>query len=116
MEENKKENVEVKKCEYCRLCGTPLEEGVCPNGHNFKKMCLNCEDCGVNADGELVCKNAENLKATFDKMMSALSGITESYAVKTLEIQPVALKKPTLKCGKWHLSNEVANDFVKMFK
>lgn len=102
--------------EFCKFCGTPLEDGVCPNGHNFKKMCINCADCGVDADGKFVCKNEDNLKTAFEKIMEAASGVTEAYVVKNLEILPVPLKKPTLKCGKWTLNDGIKKELETLFK
>lgn len=102
--------------EFCKFCGEPLQEGVCRNKHTYKKMCLNCEYCGKNEDGELVCKNEENLKSAFDKIMAAVSGVTQSYSVKNLVIEPIPLKKPTAKCGSWRLSDAVLTEILDMFK
>lgn len=103
--------------EFCKFCGEPLnEEGLCPNGHVFKKMCLNCTSCGKNEDNELVCKNEANLKSAFDKIMAAVQGASQAYSVKNLEIAPLPLKKPTNKCGLWELNNEVLNELIGAFK
>ena len=102
---------------FCKFCGEPLnEEGLCPNGHVFKKMCLNCTSCGKNEDGELVCKNATNLKSAYDKIMAAVKDAAQAYAVKNLEISPLPLKKPTSKCGNWELNDEIVTELVGLFK
>ena len=103
--------------ELCKFCGEPLnEEGLCPNEHVFKKMCLNCTSCGKNEDGELVCKNEANLKSAFDKIMAAVKDAAQAYSVKNLEIAPLPLKKPTNKCGLWELSADVITEIAGMFK
>lgn len=101
--------------EYCKFCGAEIEEGT-PHVHEFKKMCLNCEFCGKNAKEELVCKNEANLKDAFDKIMSAAGGATQAYVIKNLEIEPIALKRPTAKCGSWRLSDAVEAELMQMFK
>ena len=105
---------------YCIICGEPLnEEGHCPNGHEFKKMCLNCRFCGrldKNTD-ELVCLNEDNKKAAMDKMLELLSKEGGGYSVKKLEIEPVPLKKPSLKCGKWEVDKlRVSEHVFTLFK
>lgn len=103
--------------QFCKFCGGPLnEEGLCPNRHSYKKMCLNCEYCGKNEKSELVCKNEDNFKAAFDKIMAAVSGVTQSYSVKNLVIEPIPLKKPTAKCGSWKLSDVVLAEIEESFK
>ena len=108
---------------YCKFCGEPLDEnGKCPNGHEAKKMCINCEFCGETEPDEasgkisLVCTNEENRKAALEKMMGLLKENGGGYAVKVLEIEPVPLKKVTLKCGKWRLSDDAASEWMAMFK
>ena len=106
---------------YCKFCGEPLNEGgKCPNNHAFKKMCMNCAHLGAIEDAEtgkasLVCMNEENKKAALEKMLKLLEGSKSGYAVKTLEIEPVPLKKPELKCGKWELSPVVREEVLDMF-
>lgn len=103
--------------ELCKFCGEPLnEKGVCANAHTFKKMCVNCASCGKNEDNELVCKNETNLKSAFDKVMAAVEGAVQGYSVKNFDIAPLALKKPTSKCGNWSLSDEVSAELLNLFK
>lgn len=102
---------------YCRFCGETLnEEGLCPNGHEFKKMCVNCIYCNEDAEDTLVCMNEDNKKAALNKMLELLKSEGGGYAVKTLEIEPVPLKKPTLKCGRWELDETIVKDVIGMFK
>lgn len=109
--------------EYCKFCGEPLnEEGKCPNVHEFKKMCINCEFCvnngAMNDDGEaiLVCDNAENKAAAIQKMMDLLNKEKNGYSVTKLEVEPVPLKKVTLKCPKWALTNSIKHELPELFK
>ena len=106
---------------YCKFCGEPLnEEGKCPNGHEFKKMCLNCiyctEEVTDGEDGHLFCMNAENKKNALNKMLELLNKEGNGYAVKTLEIEPVPLKRPTLKCGSWELDETLVREILGFFK
>ena len=106
---------------YCKFCGEPLnEEGKCPNGHEFKKMCLNCiyctEDISDEENATFLCMNEENKKNALNKMLELLKKEGGGYAVKNLEIEPVPLKKPTLKCGKWELDETVMREILGMFK
>ena len=108
---------------YCKFCGAQLdEEGKCPNDHSFKKMCINCEFCGESEPDEetgkknLVCLNEENKAAALDKMLNLLKENGGGYSVKALEIEPVPLKKVTLKCGKWSLSEDAKEEVLALFK
>lgn len=107
---------------YCRFCGEPLNaEGLCPNKHEFKKMCINCAFLGETPEDEetgkraLVCTNEENKKAALNKMMKLLEENGGGYSVKVLEIEPVPLKAETKKCGKWKLSDEAKDAVLSMF-
>ena len=103
--------------EFCKFCGEPLnEDGQCPKGHVFKKMCLNCTSCDKNEEGKLVCKNETNLKSAFDKIMEAVKGAAQSYTVKNLEIAPLPLKTPVNKCGLWELNPEIVTEITESFK
>jgi hypothetical protein len=109
--------------EYCKFCGEKLNaEGKCPNNHEFKKMCINCAFIGeTEPDAEsgkksLVCMNEDNKKAALSKMMDAIKEAGGGYSVKTLEIEPVPLKKPNLKCARWELSEDVKNAALELFK
>lgn len=101
---------------YCIFCGEKLDEnGACCNNHEFKKMCLNCTFC-TSTEGSLYCGNDENKEAALNKMLELIKKESGGYSVKNLEIEPVALKKPTLKCGKWELSEQVLNKIKALFK
>lgn len=101
---------------YCTLCGEPLNEnGQCQNDHKFKKMCINCQFVRENEDGSMVCVNEENLNAVKEKMLSAASGVTDSYAVVKFEIEAQPLKNPVKKCGKWVLNDETKEKVLNLF-
>mgnify|MGYP002520957762 CR=1 FL=1 len=100
---------------YCKFCGEELKDGVCANDHKFKKMCVNCSFMKENEDGGMVCTNEDNLNAIKEKMMSAASGVTDSYAIVKFEIEAQPLKQPTKKCGKWSLSEDVKEEMFKLF-
>ena len=113
----------MEELTYCRLCGEKVElDGKCPNSHEFKKMCINCAFIGETAADDvsekksLVCMNEENRKEALNKMLKILEENGGGYTVKNLEIEPVPLKKPTLKCGKWCLSEEVKEEVLALFK
>ena len=101
----------------CRLCGSEKSEGSCPNDHSFKKMCLNCEFAvRLEEDGDLYrCTNEENLNSAKEKMLAAATKENASYTITSFDIEPVPLKRPTLKCGKWVLSEEVRGALEKLF-
>ena len=84
---------------YCPLCGSALENGICPNHHETKAMCLNCTFCREQEDGEVVCDNSDNLKDAREKLLASFaSQQANGYAIKKLdvEIEPLPLKKPPL--------------------
>ena len=102
--------------EYCKLCGTPLEDGICPNTHAFNKMCLNCADCQPNDGDGFICVNEKNKeKAQGDAMKALEAAGIKSYKI-TIALEPVPLKKPTCKCPNWTLSEDVAKEVVALFK
>ena len=88
---------EMSKFEnLCPYCGLEMVDGECPNGHRNKKMCLNCAHCQINDDGDLVCKNEENLSDAVEKAKEAIEGINGYKFVGELKMEPIPLKKPTL--------------------
>ncbi len=98
---------------YCPLCGSALENGICPNHHETKAMCLNCTFCREQEDGEVVCDNSDNLKDAREKLLASFaSQQANGYAIKKLdvEIEPLPLKKPTLMCNRWKLNTELVVD------
>ena len=99
----------------CNLCGTELnEEGKCPNNHTFKKMCLNCAFLKRENDA-LLCGNDENACGMLDKIRDAANKVCNGYEITGIDIKPLPLKKPELKCGKWELSEEVKNQVLTLF-
>ena len=95
----------------CVFCGEELDDkGLCMNTHTFKKMCLNCEWCE-----NMTCQNEDNKKKALKKMLETLKNEGGGYAVKTLEIEPLPLKKPTLKCQNWTLSAVILNKLPELF-
>jgi len=95
----------------CVFCGEPLnEDGVCENIHSFKKMCLNCQFC----DG-MYCQNEDNKQKALEKMLETLKKESGGYSVKTLEIEPLPLKKPALKCSNWALSENIRVQLPALF-
>ena len=100
---------------YCKFCGTATEGGVCPNEHAFKKMCVNCAH-RTEKDEQYFCNNEENMNNALQKVNEAIKNAgVEAYKVE-VSLQPVALKKPTLKCGKWELAEDVLNEVKELFK
>ena len=101
---------------YCKFCGSVTEEGVCPNDHDFKKMCINCSD-SITEDGEtFFCNNAANKEAAQKKIEDAINAAGVNTYTVEYALHPVALKKPTLKCGQWTLSEDVVEDLKGLFK
>jgi hypothetical protein len=47
----------------------------------------------------LYCVNEENMNDTIAKMKEQLGG----YTIKNLELNPLPLKKPVMKCNRWSL-------------
>ena len=104
----------------CVYCGEPLDdEGVCENVHTFKKMCINCayctEELSDDENGTLFCGNEVNKKNALNKMLETLKKEGGGYAVKTLEIEPLPLKKPTLKCSNWELRKDILDSLTDLF-
>ena len=102
---------------YCKLCGGVLTDGQCENAenHKFKRMCVNCNCVSTDENGNYVCMNEKNQKDAEDKVNAAI----ESAGIKNYNIsvtlQPVPLKKPTLKCKEWTLSNEIKENIESLF-
>ena len=99
---------------YCPLCGSVLnEDGTCPNNHVVLAMCLNCTFCSELDNGDVVCENTENLMNAKEKILAGIAQQqSEGYAIKKVEveIEPLPLKKPTLKCKRWTLNEELVID------
>lgn len=100
----------------CLLCGAELNEnGVCPADHQIKKMCLNCVSCLNNEqDSEEMsigryCVNEENMNDTIKKMSEQLGG----YTIKNIELNPLPLKKPTVKCPRWTMNEVTVEETIK---
>lgn len=79
--------------QYCPLTGIDLSADGATNG--FKKMCLNCIDCGLDG-GVYSCHNENVLQAGKNKILLSLP---EGYEIETLELKPMKLKDPTKKCS-----------------
>ena len=79
-------------------------------------MCLNCAHCQINDDGDLVCKNEENLSDAVEKAKEAIEGINGYKFVGELKMEPIPLKKPTAKCKRWELSEEMLKKFAESFE
>ena len=92
-----------------RLTGEVLEGNK--EQISFKQMCLNCKWMVKNENGELICGNQENMAIAMEPVYEALKKVS-GYDVTKLEVTPVPLKKPTSRCGRWLLSEEIA-EFVK---
>ena len=102
--------------EVCPICGGKLEgDGTCPQCDNHKKMCLNCEFCKESdEDNELYCRNADNLEDAMARAKEALADI-KGFKVSELKMEPIALKKPTVKCPRWVLSDAIKQRFEESF-
>ena len=79
----------------CVFCGEELDD---------KGLCMN-----------MTCQNEDNKKKALKKMLETLKNEGGGYAVKTLEIEPLPLKKPTLKCQNWTLSAVILNKLPELF-
>lgn len=111
-------NLNKYMVENCKFCGSKLEDGKCPNDHSFKKMCLNCSFVG-DVDGSVVCLNEDIKAKAKEKVMAAIESATlGTHKITNIkfELEPVPLKKPTLKCDKWELNQEVLDEVKAMFK
>lgn len=106
---------EFKVGNYCSLCGQEFVDGKCPTNHHFKQMCLNCEYCKWE-NNELVCCNEENALNAIEKMKDAAKKVVGSYDIINLEVKPLPLKKPELKCSQWALSEDMIGKIVGLFK
>lgn len=97
--------------ELCRLCGEPVENGC---NHQFKKMCINCAFVKTNAEGALVCGNETNMENALANVREAIKNVN-GYSITKMEVEPIALKNPTKKCGLWALSDEVVEYLKTLF-
>jgi len=78
-------------------------------------MCVNCAH-SKEEDEQYFCHNEENMNNALQKVNEAIKNAgVEAYKVE-VSLQPVALKKPTLKCGKWELSEDVLAEVKGLFK
>lgn len=100
---------------FCPVCGGELENGTCPSCDSHKRMCLNCEFCKEGEDEELYCRNADNLEDAVEKAKAALSEIKGFKLAGDLKMEPIALKKPTVKCSRWLLSDAIKKRFEESF-
>ena len=102
---------------YCPLCGSTLnEDGTCPTNHTVPAMCLNCTFSKELESGELVCDNTQNLEDARQKLIANMTQQSvDGYAIKSfkLDIEPLPLKKPTLKCKRWAINEELVMDEFK---
>ena len=101
---------------YCKFCGKELNEaGCCANEHFFKKMCVNCAH-RTEMNDQYFCNSEENMQNALQKVQEAIKNAgVEAYKVE-FTLQPVALKKPTLKCPKWELGEDVLLELRERFK
>ena len=99
----------------CRYCGIELgEDGRCINGHNInKKMCVNCQHVCYTEDGYF-CAHEGNMADAKAKMVEAANSVSNGFPF-TIEVSPLPLKKPSLKCGNWVLNNELIKEFEESF-
>ena len=101
---------------YCKFCGNELNEaGCCTNEHFFKKMCVNCAYSKEESEQHF-CHNQENMQNALQKVQEAIKNAgVDAYQVE-VTLHPVALKKPTLKCPKWELAEDVLLELKERFK
>ena len=100
----------------CAYCGIEIsEDGKCLNGnHNInKKMCVNCQHVRFTEDGYF-CAHEGNMADAKAKMVEAASSVSGGFPF-TIEVSPLPLKKPTLKCGNWALNKDIINEFIESF-
>lgn len=104
------------KGKYCALCGTEVNaEGELACNHTHKKMCVNCQHCTEDENGNLVCSNENNLKTVKEKMLEAAKAASTSYEIVDFNIKPLPLKKPTICCGNWVINTALIDEFVESF-
>ena len=84
---------------YCPLCGSELVNEVCPNiDTHFKPMCLNCESCKIDEDGNTYrCYSEVNMNNAIKKIKDALP----DFGYDVVQLKPLPIKKPSLKCSIW---------------
>lgn len=102
----------VKLCAYCGI--EMGEDGKCINAHNTnKKMCVNCQYVQFNDEGYF-CAHDGNMADAKAKMIEAANSVSNGFPF-TIEVSPLPLKKPTLKCGNWVLSENIVYEFKNSF-
>ena len=105
----------MENIKYCRLCGAELNsEGICPTGHEFNKMCLNCECCSIQEEG-MVCTNEDNLNDAVAKITENINEGKFGYSVANIELKPLPLKKPTKNCKRWRLDSSIKAELENLF-
>ena len=98
----------------CKLCGSPLDEkGVCTGVHGLKRMCLNCNFC-QNEENSFFCVNETNTKNALEKI-KAMAKEKTGYEITNLELKPLSLKKPQMKCGNWMLADTLKTNIEDLF-
>lgn len=102
--------------DLCKFCGAELVDGTCPNGHELKKMCINCGFCKNDGD-TLLCQNDENESDAIAKIKAAAEAAAGGYEIGdiNIELKPLVIKKPSAKCKRWELDTEVLEVLKKIF-
>ena len=78
----------------------------------LKKMCLNCAYCLSKEDGTYACNNEDVLEKGKEKILAA---IPEEYKVAPIQIQEMALKNPTKKCGQYSADIEFLTEMIEFY-
>lgn len=109
------ENKETNK--YCPLCGELLnEKDACATEHKFKKMCVNCQHVNYsNDDNCYICNNIENMEEAKKRIIDAAKTAAGGYSF-TVEVTPLPLKRPLVKCPRWELSKDVEKNIKNLFE
>lgn len=94
---------------YCKLTGCENPETT---EAPFKKMCLNCVDCSLNADENCVCTNVKVMEAGKQKILAA---VPEGFEIEEIKLKPMLLKNPTKKCGFYSADYELIHAEVDKF-
>ena len=100
----------------CPMCGRTVEDGgTCAACDRHTKMCLNCEFCKEGEDEELYCRNEDNLADAVARAKEAVAEIKGFKLASDIKMEPIAMKRPTVKCPKWVLSEAIKKRFEKSF-